>query len=503
MNSVSTDTTPLASDSASERSEAPGAVGLPLRSRDAVMWLARYRRTVALLDAVAIVTAIVLTALLRFGAPPDGTVAGSPLPYPAAGALIGLTWWLSLNAIESRSREILGAGPEEYRRVLKASFYTFGFVAVASYLAGAQLSRLFFVGLLPVGVLLLLTVRWACRLRLNGERAKGRALVSTLVVGALEDVDGAVRDMLRHPQAGFLPAGVAVTDATPQEVAERLPELMQLSTESLPETLHRHRLQAVAVAGGLSRTATRQLAWQLENSKVQLMVVPRMTDVAGPRLRYSAVEGLKLVHVDLPRFSGLNFWMKRTFDIVFSAVALLITLPLLAVIAVAIKLDDGGPVIFRQERVGRGGKPFIIHKFRTMCIDAEAKIAPLIQQAGGQALLFKIEDDPRITRVGQILRKYSLDELPQFWTVLRGGMSIVGPRPQVEREVAEYTPAAHRRLLIKPGITGLWQVSGRSELSIEESIRIDLRYVENWSLTGDIAIILRTIKVVLFPSGAY
>lgn len=210
-----------------------------------------------------------------------------------------------------------------------------------------------------------------------------------------------------------------------------------------------------------------------------------------------------MLHVDLPRYSGTKYWLKRSFDVFFAAAALVALSPVLGLVALAIKLDDGGPVLFRQERIGLGGEPFVIHKFRTMCADAEAKIDALIAEAGGQALLFKLEHDPRITRIGSTLRKFSLDELPQFWTVLRGGMSIVGPRPQVSREVAEYTDAAHRRLLIKPGITGLWQVNGRSQLSLEESIRLDLRYVENWSLTGDLAIIMKTVRTVLRPRGAY
>ena len=470
---------------------------------DADRWLTNYQRVVTLLDFVAISAAILLTGLLRFGESPEGTVAGAPITYPVAGALIGVVWWVSLAANESRSREILGAGPEEYRRVIKGSLYAFGFIAVVSYLAGAQLSRLFFIALLPLGILVLLAVRWVCRSRLNAKRRSGEALVATLVLGSAEDVRDAVSDVQRNPEAGFYPAAVCVTDHPRTGGTQSIFDLPMIHFDQIPDELESMHLGAVAVAGGLSRAATRRLAWDLESSRVRLMVIPRMTDVAGPRLRYSTVEGLKLIHVDLPRYSGLHFWMKRSFDIAFASLALVLTSPVLLAVAIAIKLDDGGPVLFRQQRVGRGGQPFVIHKFRTMCVDAESKIAALIEQAGGSALLFKMEDDPRITRVGKVLRKFSLDELPQFWTVLTGGMSIVGPRPQVDREVAEYTPTAHRRLLIKPGITGLWQVSGRSELSIEDSIRLDLRYVENWSLTGDIAIILRTIKVVLFPSGAY
>ncbi|MBK8460506.1 MAG: exopolysaccharide biosynthesis polyprenyl glycosylphosphotransferase [Micropruina sp.] len=207
--------------------------------------------------------------------------------------------------------------------------------------------------------------------------------------------------------------------------------------------------------------------------------------------------------MELPRYTGWNHFLKRAFDVVFSSLALVCLAPLLFAVAVAIWLDDGGPIMFKQKRIGLRGESFTIHKFRTMVVDAESKVDRMIEDAGGRALLFKVEDDPRVTRLGSVLRRYSLDELPQFWTALRGDMSVVGPRPQVAREVAEYSSDAHRRLLTKPGITGLWQVSGRSDLSVEESIALDLWYVENWSLTGDLAIILKTLKVVLRRHGAY
>ncbi|MFT3860528.1 sugar transferase [Micropruina sp.] len=256
-------------------------------------------------------------------------------------------------------------------------------------------------------------------------------------------------------------------------------------------------------AEGLAHKQSKDLAWSLENRPIEFMFVPRLVDIAGPRVSFRSVEGLSLMRVDLPQFTGGKLAVKRAFDIAVSTVALVFLAPLFMVVAVLIKLDDGGPVFFKQKRVGRFGQPFTIHKFRTMCLDAESKIDALIEANGGAALLFKLEDDPRITKIGKVLRKYSIDELPQFWTVLRGGMSVVGPRPQVEREVAEYSDVHHRRLLIKPGITGLWQVGGRSELSMAAAIQLDLRYVENWSVLGDINIVAKTVGVVLRPDGAY
>lgn len=344
--------------------------------------------------------------------------------------------------------------------------------------------------------------RWLLRKLLHRLRRRGRAMTQTLVVGNSDAVADVVRQMQRDVAAGYRAVAIHLTDGRNKTEATGL-AIRSFDAEGFEEALERGTYGAVILTEGLDREQTRQIAWRLENRPVQMMFVPRLVDVSGPRLQIRETEGLSFVHVDLPRFSGAKTAMKRAFDIVFSAVALVALLPVFLVIAILIKQDDGGPVFFRQQRVGRYGEPFTIHKFRTMCTDAEARIDALIAANGGAALLFKLEDDPRITTIGKFLRKYSLDELPQFWSVLCGGMSVVGPRPQVSREVAEYSDIHHRRLLIKPGITGLWQVNGRSELSMDESIRLDLRYVENWSLVGDLTIVLKTVGVVLRPGGAW
>lgn len=469
-------------------------------------WYTRYGLALGITDAVAITAAVVAAYLWRFGEDLQVTVAGSTQAYPLVAALIGLVWWAGLDARGSRERRVIGHGLEEYRLVMSASLYTFGGVAIVSYFLGAELSRAFFLILLPLGTFLLLLGRWSGRQILHRRRAIGGAFTPTVVVGSAREVRDAVRDLRRNRHAGYRPVAVALTPSNANAEIMSTPEMADLPVIDLASVgrhAAEHRVRAVVVAPGLPRERVRQLAWELENASVRLMFVPSLVDVAGPRLAVHQVQDLSLLSVDLPRYSGWNHAIKRAFDLVFSTVALILLAPVLAVVAVLIKREDGGPVLFRQERIGLRGEPFVVHKFRTMCVDAESRIDAMIAAAGGKALLFKVEDDPRITKIGKVLRKYSLDELPQFWTVLRGGMSIVGPRPQVAREVAEYTDAAHRRLLIKPGITGLWQVNGRSDLSIEDSIRLDLRYVENWSLTGDLTIIARTIRVVLNSNGAY
>lgn len=412
------------------------------------------------------------------------------------------TWFLVLGAAGARSTRLLGAGLEEYRRVVEASLWFFGGWAVASYVLQASISRGLFVITLPVGVTMLLFERWTARKVIGAQRAQGRAMTPTLLVGTAPQVSDLLRTLEKRPDVGYRAAGACVVGssgpgmALPRGVTAHRPgDLIGAATDGA--------YGAVIVADGLKRSTVRDLAWHLESRPTELMFLPRIMDIAGPRMQISDVEGLSLVHVDLPRFSGWRLWLKRGFDIVFSAIALVLLLPVFLVVALLIKMDDGGPVFFCQDRIGRRGTTITVHKFRTMCVDAEAKVDALIDANGGKALLFKMEDDPRITRLGKILRKYSIDELPQFWSVLTGGMSVVGPRPGLLREVSEYSKAYYRRLLIKPGITGLWQVNGRSDLSLKESIRLDLRYVENWSLVGDLMIVLKTVRVVLKRDGAY
>lgn len=465
-------------------------------------WCRRYRVSLLVVDASAIIAAIGTTYSVV-------TVSGEEVLRGFNGFTYGLLamillggWLLSLNAVNSRDIAVLGAGLEEYRRVLKATLYFFGGLAIGSYIFRAEVSRGLFVVSLPLGMFSLLVGRWLARSFLNRFRGNGRALTSTLVVGAPSAAFDVIEDLRKRPTAGYRADAVCLIGDV-AEADQRFRGICVHQERDLFELAQGAQYGALIVTEGLGRKQLKALAWQLENQRTDLLLVPRITDVAGPRLAMRDVEGLSLMHVDLPRFDGAKAVVKRLFDVVVSVAALVALSPLLAVVALSIKLDDGGPILFRQQRIGRHGKPFTIHKFRTMCVDAEAKLDALIAANGGNALLFKLPDDARITRVGKVLRKYSLDELPQFWTALWGKMSVVGPRPQVVREVAEYTDIHHRSLLIKPGITGLWQVSGRSDLSVEESIRLDLRYVENWSLVGDATIILKTVGVVVRPRGAF
>jgi exopolysaccharide biosynthesis polyprenyl glycosylphosphotransferase len=260
---------------------------------------------------------------------------------------------------------------------------------------------------------------------------------------------------------------------------------------------------AVLACPEMSGGRLRDLAWALEKTDTELCVAPALLDVAGPRTTIRPVAGMPLLHMDHPEFAGMRRLIKSAFDRAAAAITLIVLLPLLAGLAVAIKLDDNGPVLFRQTRIGKDGRPFTLYKFRTMVVGAEQRLAEVIALNEGEGLLFKIRKDPRITKIGEGLRRRSLDELPQLLNVLIGDMSLVGPRPALPAEADAYGQHIRRRLAVKPGITGLWQVSGRSDLSWDEAIRLDVRYVENWSFVLDLQILWKTWSAVMHGSGAY
>nr|WP_275106647.1 sugar transferase [Nocardioides caeni] len=260
----------------------------------------------------------------------------------------------------------------------------------------------------------------------------------------------------------------------------------------------------IFLTGGVTASAEdmKELGWELEQHRINLVIAPSLTDISQDRMRVRPVGGLPLIHVDHPRWAQAGRISKRAFDMVGSATLIAMLSPILLFIAARVWIFDRGPLMFRQPRVGRNGETFDCLKFRTMVTDAEDRLAAL-QEESGNVLLFKMKDDPRITKPGKWLRRFSLDELPQLFNVLRGDMSLVGPRPQVQREVDLYEGGMSRRLLVRPGMTGLWQVSGRSDLTAEEAMRLDVYYVDNWSMVQDLSILARTITAVASSRGAY
>jgi exopolysaccharide biosynthesis polyprenyl glycosylphosphotransferase len=421
-----------------------------------------------------------------------------------AGPLIALVWLIAIAQRGGYDRDAFGAGTDEYKRVIVASLFTAGAVGVGCYLAKFPLSRGFFVIAFGLGIPLLVVGRFALRRAVHRARQRGALHERVLILGSPTHVDEIAGVFRRESWLGYRVAGAIVPSAHEiEETPSGIPVLG--ATDTIVETVERTGVDVLFVASGAltSSRQMRQIAWDLERHHVQLVVAPSVTDVSSERIRFRPVGGLPLVHLGQPRTLDASRWAKRAFDVLGALCLMVGFAPVLLFVALRIKLHDGGPVLFRHARIGRDGEEFSCLKFRTMVVDAEARLEALQREHGATALLFKLPEDPRVTAPGAWLRRYSLDELPQLFNVLKGDMSLVGPRPQVAREVECYSEPMTRRLLVRPGITGLWQVSGRNDLAVEDAERLDLYYVDNWSMVQDIVILLRTFGAVVRSRGAY
>jgi exopolysaccharide biosynthesis polyprenyl glycosylphosphotransferase len=458
---------------------------------------------------ILVVTAAVLAgyqARFYVGNFYDGEPVPS-VPYVPIGIGVVLLWLLALWQSRCYDERVLGYGGEEYRRVVGGSLKIAGAIAIAAYLVDIPVARGFLGTAFVLGTVLLPIARWAIRRPLHWQRRRGRGWSRRVVLvgDAMHVVDLANR-LRRERHAGFSVVGACIPDALIAPQAQHLngvPVIGSFSTVVESATAVSADTVAVTGTAELSGLRLRRLGWQMEGTGIDLVVAPSLTDVAGPRIHTQPVAGLPLIHVSSPEFRGARKWIKAAFDRISALVGVLLLLPILFLIAVLIKLTSRGPVLFRQRRVGIHGNEFDVFKFRSMVVDAEARLAALAAQNEGQGPLFKMRRDPRVTAAGRLLRRFSLDELPQLFNVIRGEMSLVGPRPPLPSEVARYSQDVARRLLVKPGLTGLWQVSGRSDLTWEESVRLDLYYVENWSLAADLGILARTVGAVLRSRGAY
>lgn len=467
------------------------------------LWERRHGRRLALTDALIVTGAATITALVELRGSIDSAAAGESA---RVAALVIGSWLILLWLSRSRESAVLGSGAAEYSRVAHATGLAFGLISIVFLVFQLRGLRLQLMIALPVGVVVLIGSRWLWRKWLIHERALGFCVSRAIVAGTREDIDYVVANLVHDPRHGYCVIGATTVHDSggPIHVDGRAYPIIGPieSTAALARTSGADTIIVASVPED-DRDFVRRLAWELEGTAAELVLCNRLTDVAGPRISLRPLDGLPLIQVKIPEFEGGVHAFKRAFDIVMSMLALVPILLITPIIAILVKLDSRGPVFFRQTRVGRDGRPFAMLKFRTMAVDAEAQLDSLQALNDGAGPLFKLKRDPRVTRVGAILRRYSLDELPQFLNVIRGDMSIVGPRPPLPGEVTGYDGTVFRRLYLKPGITGLWQVSGRSDLSWDESIRLDLRYVENWSLTTDLMIMWRTAKVMIAPKGAY
>ncbi len=469
-------------------------------------WEVAYRRRLFLTDTAVIVVAILVAYFLRWDQFISEPVRSEVrVPYVVLSLLIGLAWSLSLVTGRTRDPRVMGSGPTEYQRVFDASWRLFAILAVLAFLLRFPEARGYLAFAFPIGLAGLLLGRYAWRQWLHRQRAHGLMRSAVLAIGHRDQAERLIRDLNGRDESGYRVVGVCVPSGTvgAGEEIRGVPVLGELRHAG--EVATRVGADVVAVSGSDAITAdvVRRLGWELEPYGVDLMLTAELADVAGPRITITPAESVSLLHVDAPRFTGPKFAVKSATDWVGAALVTLAALPVLVLVALAVRLTSRGPVLYRQERVGRNGKTFSMFKFRSMRIGADHEVAHLAEQNDGAGPLFKMRDDPRVTRVGRTLRRYSLDELPQLLNVLRGDMSLVGPRPPLPREVQKYEKKVRRRLLVKPGLTGLWQVGGRSDLSWEESVRLDVYYVENWTMFGDFLILARTARAVFSGTGAY
>jgi exopolysaccharide biosynthesis polyprenyl glycosylphosphotransferase len=467
-------------------------------------WQSRYALTLCLIDSLVGLCAASWALVLRFG-----STGAEPYmrDYLLLTVILPVAWigCLALNrAYEPRH---LFVGTDEYARVFRSGVGLTAGLAIVSFAFDLRLARGYVSIAMPLAILVDLGARYMFRQFLHRSWARGERLHRVILVGH----DRAVADMTRrlryerHHGLGVigacLPPGIATDTFAPG-----LPPVYGTFDE-VASAVDRSDADTVVVLScpEIDGAALRQLAWQLEREDIDLIVASTLVDVAGDRTTIRPVDGLPMLHVEHPKLKGSARIVKEVFDRVGAMLLLLIAMPVMVTIATLVRLAPGaaGPAIFRQERVGKNGRPFILYKFRTMHVDAEARLAELQQHNESDGELFKMREDPRVTPAGRWLRRFSLDEIPQLMNVVKGDMSLVGPRPPLAREVAGYPSDMRRRLVVNPGLTGLWQVSGRSDLSWEESIRLDLTYVENWSLAMDLAILVRTFSAVVRSSGAY
>jgi len=465
----------------------------------------RYLAVLVVLDAACILGSALSAQLLRFG---EVTALG-PAPWQISYAVVAAAmvpaWLTTLVLGGCYERRYLEGGSEEFRRVFDSAIRFLALFAVVALIAKVDVARAFVVISIPLATVLTLLERYAARRWLHHQRSRGRFMKRAVVVGSATACQEVSHQLWQSPFAGLTVTGVCtVTDMGLLDIDGDIVEVLAEPQDAFAAA-RSAGADVIVVADSTTLTTGElsHLSWQLEGTGVGLLVAPSVTDVTGPRIAIRPAPGLPLLNVEEPELSGARRLVKAAFDKAVALILLTALMPFLGLIAIAIRLTSDGPALFRQERVGVGGRRFTLWKFRTMVLDAEQQLLALQHMNQHDGLLFKVMDDPRVTPIGRLLRRWSLDELPQLCNVLRGDMSIVGPRPPLPSEVERYTPKVRRRLLVKPGMTGLWQVSGRSHLPWEESVRMDLYYVEHWSPALDALILARTLSAVVLRRGAY
>lgn len=460
---------------------------------------------------MAVVTAVFISSLsTEFNSQTTGTLRLQLGGFSLA-AVIYVMWVLALFAYKLWNPDIAGTGIPEYNQLIRASSSVVAVLAIAALTLKLDVSRVYVFSAAITGTCLLVLHRWVSRQWLVRQRSKGKYLKPTGVLGTMSQVVSILPSLRKNLSAALLPttAYLVETDYTPTNIKK-------LQAQGL--TVHQYsrknfdaentvEIDAILIFGSefLTSDDVKRLTWAFEETEIEVILAPGLVNFADNRISYLNLEGLHLLRVQTPQFEGVKYTLKRLTDMIAGVVFALVASPVMVLTAALVKLQDGGPVLFKQQRIGQNGKPFVMFKFRSMRVGSELLHHDLKKTSNKSPnkILYKNPEDPRITRVGKFIRRWSIDELPQLLNVINGTMSLVGPRPPLPSEVEHYDPEAHRRLLVKPGITGLWQVSGRASLDWDTSVQLDIGYVENWSLIGDFLIILKTVKTIFSKSGAY
>ncbi len=453
---------------------------------------ASYRRWTFVLDGVValVVGSLIMTPIFGRELETVGLVAVG---------VVGL--WLLVALNRGYDLRELGNGPVEFQALLRAGALGMVLLISVSYATKAEVSRFLVFAGVPLLVATAALVRYAHRKVLHRARSRGRAMKRTLVVGHAYAAAHVAEDLARATYHGFEIVGACLPSLDDAAPTPATPVIGAIA--DVPQVVADHAIDIVVVTGGsLQGDALRRLSWALDRVGAQLIVAPDLVEVNAPRLTLRPTGELSLLELEVgtPRSRMLA---KAVLDRALGVALLIVLAPLLLGAALLVRLTSSGPAFYRQTRVGVDGEEFTLLKLRSMYVDADERRRALLERSEGNDVLFKMKDDPRVTSVGKVLRRFSIDELPQLVNVVRGDMSLVGPRPPLGEEVAAYADAVYRRLRVKPGLTGLWQVSGRSDLSWEESVRLDLRYVDNWSLAMDLLILWKTFRAVVGASGAY
>jgi exopolysaccharide biosynthesis polyprenyl glycosylphosphotransferase len=456
-------------------------------------WKPNLRKNISIIDFISLLFAVTLILTLRFPQTWQGELSAYEIRNIFLAILVLFSWLFFLWFNGSRDTNILGFGADEYKRLINATLFSFTSIAFISYIFKLEISRAFILLVFPFGLITLFVSRRMLRRRLLKARSEGRYLSKVLLLHSGEN------DPVESRLSIASHAGFDVVYKVQTLEGSKL-DFKQIVAKAIDNNCDQIMVGQSAI---ISAAELRKLGWALEETSIDLIVAPAVTEIAGPRLKVSNVEGLPLLHLEQPVFSGVSRVTKRLLDLALSVIGLIVISPFFLIVALMIKFYDRGSIFYSQKRIGQNNKEFSVYKFRTMYEGSHEQRDKVMAETNKDPRLAKDPQDPRVTKPGLFLRRWSIDEIPQIINVLKGEMSLVGPRPPLAEEVNQYEKSEKRRLLVKPGLTGLWQVSGRSELDWEDAVRLDLYYVENWSLTLDILIIIRTAAAVWRGEGAY